>query len=272
MKNKQPQITINLTANTEKTTPEELKKFYDVLNQQQQKQNEKPKRKQPLYALNEDIEKVHARYDELFKQVRNSLNLSEKQIEIECDTLSLKYYFELEELNKERKVNYNKRQAEIKAHADEETPIRRGWWWRLIFQPLTNRAQDIIEERAALEAEEKFAPIEKELDELADKLYAGTGKRLSKRKRKRLMNKYLKLKRKLIGSATAPPTDNVQSETPASTAAPAPPLPSPTSETAEPVRDAVHPNNNDDEITDDNVTEPPEPPARKPRKPKQTGS
>ncbi len=194
-------IIINLSKDTPAET---LKELYAAL-----KPKDDKKHKQPLYALNEDIEKLHERYEQLYKQVKTSLNLSEEQIENECETLSRKYYFELEELSKLRKLEYEKEQAEIEAREDEQTPWRRGWWWRLIFQPLTNRAQDIIEYRAELEAEQKFAPIEKELDELAERLYAGTGKKLSKRKRKRLMEKYLKLKRRLISATAAPPANNV---------------------------------------------------------------
>ncbi len=253
-----------INLNISKDTPAEtLTELYSAI----KSQGEKPKRKQPLYALNEDIEKLHERYELLFKQVKNSLNLSENQIEIECDTLSQKYYFELEELSKMRKLEYEKEQAEIEARELEQTPWRRGWWWRLIFQPLTNRAQDIIEYRAELEAQQKFAPIEKELDELADKLYPGTGKKLSKRRRKRLMKKYLKLKCRLISAPAAPPAGNVQNEQPTSAAAPATALPAPMSATEKPARDAVHHGGNVDENTADNVPEPPEPPARKPRKP-----
>ena len=254
MKNK-----INITISKD-TPAETISELCAVL-----KTSEKPKRKQPLYALNEDIETLHERYEQLFKQVKTSLNLSANQIEKECETLSRKYDFELEELSKLRKLEYDKQQAEIKARELEETPWRRGWWWRLIFQPLTNRAQDIIERRAELEAEQKFAPIEKELDELDEKLFAGTGKKLSKCKRKRLMKKYLKLKRRLISAPAAPPAGNVQSEPPANAAAPATALPAPTSTTEEPARGAVHHGDNVDENTADNVPEPPEPPARKPR-------
>ncbi len=267
MKRKQPNITINLTANAKETTAEELKKLYDVLYPQKVKTKPSKHKKADLYALNSDIEKLHERYEQLFKQVKTSLNLSEQQIENECETLSRKYYFELEKLSKLRKLEYEKEQAEIEAREDEQTPWRRGWWWRLIFQPLTNRAQDIIEYRAELEAEQEFAPIEKELDELAERLYAGTGKKLSNRKRKRLRKKYLKLKRRLISAPAVPPAGNVQSEQPTSAAVPATALPAQTSEPAEPARDAVHHNGNVDDKPADNVPEPPEPPARKPRKP-----
>lgn len=220
-----------------------------------------------MYLLNTDIETLNKRYDVLYKQVKDNPNLTKEQINRECEVLLEKYNFEIEELSALREVEYETQRAKIEARNQEQMPWRRSWWWRLIFQPLTNRAQDIIEYRAELEAEQEFAPIEKELDELAERLYAGTGKKLSKRKRKRLMEKYLKLKRRLISATTAPPADDEQSATPANTAAPAPALPAPTSATEEPARDAVHHGGDVDENTAANVPEPPEPPARKPRKP-----
>lgn len=160
MKNK---ININIS----KDTPAEI---ITTLCAAIKTQAKAPKHKQPLYALSEDIEKLHKRYEELFKQVKNSLNLSADQIEKECATLSQKYDFELEELSQMRKVDYDKRQAEIDARAAEETPWRRGWWWRLIFQPLTNRAQDIIEERAELNADITHSAKEKEIENDRKKL------------------------------------------------------------------------------------------------------
>ena len=160
MKNK---ININIS----KDTPAEI---ITTLCAAIKTQAKEPKHKQPLYALSEDIEKLHKRYEELFKQVKNSLNLSADQIEKECATLSRKYDFELEELSQMRKVDYDKRQAEINARAAEETPWRRGWWWRLIFQPLTNRAQNIIETRAELTADITHSAKEKEIENDRKKL------------------------------------------------------------------------------------------------------
>lgn len=183
MKNK---ITINL--NISKDTPAET---FTELCAVIKAQGEKPKHKQPLYALNEDIEKLHARYEELFKQVRNSLNLSANQIELEEETLSRKYKFELEELSKRRKLDYDKQQAEIEAQADEQTPWRRGWWWRLIFQPLTNRAQDIIEERAELEADIALT-AEERITEIERNSFITDSGKLSKRELKKQLKAAIK--------------------------------------------------------------------------------
>ncbi len=183
--------TINVNLSISKDTPAEtLTELYAVLKPLQM-QAEKERTAKPLYALNEDIEKLHARYEELFKQVRNSLNLSEKQIELEEETLSRKYKFELEELSKARKLEYDKQQAEIEARAKEQTPWRRGWWWRLIFRPVTNRAQDIIEERAKFEADIGFTAEEKEIEDKR-KNFAADEDKPSNGKLKRIMRKELK--------------------------------------------------------------------------------
>ncbi|MDE5943802.1 MAG: hypothetical protein K2H30_06325 [Clostridia bacterium] len=182
MKNK---ININLPKDT---PPETLTEFCAVL----KAQNEKPKRKQPLYAFNEDIEKLHERYEQLFKQVKSSLNLSANQIEKECETLSRKYDFELEELSKMREVDYDIKLAEIEQRKRNLKPWRRCWLWRLIFQPLTNRAQDIIEARAELESDIQHTSEEKEIEDERNKNLPTDDKKLSKRKLKREMRAELK--------------------------------------------------------------------------------
>ena len=249
------------------------------------------KRKQiDIYLSDDDIEKLHHRYEELFKQVKDSESLTPAQIDKECDVLSRKYDFEVEKLSRKRKKEYLEEQAKIDADDAEQIPWRRGWWWKLIFQPLTNRAQDIIELQAALDAEEKFAPLEKDLDAKAEKLYAGTGKKLSQRKRQRLMKKYLKLRDKLI-------SDNFKSDDAARDAEPQ------SLQTSNAVQQQVDDLNaaigeykactdfrelkaestykrqeqNGEDITESPAAvadvqsgaEPPEPPARQPRKPKQ---
>ena len=92
----------------------------------------------------------------------------------------------------EREVDYRKKIAEIEARADEQTPFRRGWWWRLIFQPLTNRAQDVIEERAALEADITLSADERVIEIERDSFISDSGKKLSKREMKRRLKTAIK--------------------------------------------------------------------------------
>lgn len=183
---------INVNLNISKDTPAEtLTELYAVLKPLQTQAEKEKTTCKPIYALNEDIEKLHARYEELFKQVRNSRSLSTRQTELEEETLNRKYEFELEELSKKRKLEYEKAQAEIEARENEQTPWRRGWWWRLIFQPLTNRAQDIIEERAELEADIVLTAEERITEIERNSFIFNSDKKLSKRELKKQLRKQL---------------------------------------------------------------------------------
>lgn len=176
LKNK---IIINLSKDT---PTEKLTELYSVLKTQGDKLK-------PLYAFNEDIEKLHERYEHLFKQIKNSSNLSAKQIEIECETLSRKYEFELEELSELRKVDYEIRLAKIKARASELKPVRRKRW---IFRPFTNRAQNIIEERAELDAEQIHSEAEQLNDAERERLFPENDKKQKKHEFKRKAKKEFK--------------------------------------------------------------------------------
>lgn len=93
----------------------------------------------------------------------------------------------------EREVDYEIKFAQIEARRQEIKPWRRGWWWRLIFQPLTNRAQDIIEERAELDADLAHTAAEKEIDNDRKQLQPEDDEeKPSKRKLKRAMRDKLK--------------------------------------------------------------------------------
>lgn len=230
-----------------------------------------------LYISDTDIEKLNERYAVLFKQVSSNPDLPYEQKYNACAILIRKYNFEVNELSKKRKKEYLTEQAKIDADDAEQIPWRRGWWWKLLFQPTTNRAQDIIEEKAELEAAAIFAPMEQELDERADELYAGTGKKLSKRKRQRLMKKYLELRDKLVGDS-APRSDAARdareqsSETlsEATTAANSVQLQyadfSLAGVSFVPHTASDSSRQSDAEQQEPDVDEPPEPPARKPRK------
>lgn len=183
---------IQINFNNKETNAEELKKLCDILSPKEPKALKR--RQNEMYILDTDIEALNVRFEELYRQVKNSPNLSEEQCLRECEILRKKYDFEIEELCKLRKIEYETQQARIKARERAETPWRRCWLWKLLFQPLTNRAQNIIEEEAELNAEEFFAPMEEELEARAEQLYNANGKNLSRRKFKRIFKKYLKYK------------------------------------------------------------------------------
>lgn len=265
-------ININLSNNPNDGNGEEIKKLYDVLYFRTEKPSKRKKSK--LYLTADEIDQLNDRYSAMFKKVGNDIDLSETQRTNEQAYLSEKYDLEIETLSRLREPEYLEQQAKIEAKYAEETPFRRCWLWALLFQPLTNRAQDIIEERAALDAEERFAPLEKELEERAKNLFGDNVYEFSKRKRRRLLKKYLKLQRKLAGYVSEPSTKqpaDVQSETPGT----APALSAQPSEPAEPAPsacDAVHHSDNVDVKDTGNVAKPPELPTRKPRNPKQSGA
>ena len=143
-----------------------------------------------MYLLNTDIEELNERYSILYKKVKNDTNLSNEQRDRECEILLGKYNFEIEELNAFREVEYKTQQAKIEARNQEEIPWRRCWLWRLLLKPVTNRAQDIIEEEAARNAEERFTPMEKELISRAIRIYNFDIKKFSPRKRKKILKRY----------------------------------------------------------------------------------
>ena len=172
------------------------------------------KRKNKLFILTDDIEKLNDRYIELHRKIKNATEISPQHTDRMAEVLLEKYNFEIKELSLARKKEYYTQQAETEARNEEQTPWRRGWWWRLIFQPLTNRAQDIIEERAALEAEELFTNSENELEAQAKTVYGDNVKALSKRKRKKALKQFLKYKLLLEGEPAKPeePKNNVAPE------------------------------------------------------------
>lgn len=143
-----------------------------------------------MYLLSSDIDKLHERYSQLYKKIKTDTYLPPIAVERECEVVLNKYDFEIEELNNLRKLEYETQQAKIEARNREESPWRRSWIYRLFFKPVTNRAQDLIEEEAAQNAEELFAPIELKLVEQLTKLYDLNIKEMSPRQRKKVLKKY----------------------------------------------------------------------------------
>ena len=91
----------------------------------------------------------------------------------------------------EHKADYDIKFSKIEARASEITPWRRSWLWRLLGRPVTNRAQDIIEDRAELDADKVHTAAEKAIEDERKKLDVDY-KRLSKRELKRHLKKQLK--------------------------------------------------------------------------------
>lgn len=158
------------------------------------------KRKNGYYLLTSDIEELEQRYSKLYHQIQAAYETNDNtkaKLTRTCEVLLGAYNIEVEQLNDLRYAEYAKRKTRAEAKNDEQIPWRKCWIRRLLFLPVTNRAQDIIEKEAELEADKLFTSEEKKLDELASKLYGENGKKLSKRRRKKALKKYLKYKRLL---------------------------------------------------------------------------
>lgn len=196
------------------------------------------------YIPLEDIKKIDDDYINEINKVRRSLaGCTDKElVNSFYKTLINGYNAAIELKTLERATDYDIIYAEIEARSDNIRPVRRSWGWRLLFRRLTNRAQDIIEERAELDADVIHTAAEKQLDEGWKQLDSDN---LSKRELKKLAHKKIK---EAIRQADETPTNEAFDE----------PSDVPT------IPENVAPMENAEQ-----ATEPPEPPARKPRKNKQ---
>lgn len=146
------------------------------------------------YLSIEDIKKIDDDFLTEMENVKRRLsNVKDPDIIKAFQQVLLSAYNAAIELKTlESEVDYAIKVSAIDARAAEETPWRRGWWWRLIFQPLTNRAQNIIEKRAELNADITHSAKEKEIENDCNKLLSENDEQQSKRKLKRQMREKLK--------------------------------------------------------------------------------
>lgn len=143
----------------------------------------------------EDIEKIDTVFLDEIERVKTRVNgVSDKElINTFYNVLMKAYSAEIDLQTCKREVDYDIKFAEIKARRHALKPWRRCWLWRLLlFFPLTNRAQDINEERAELDADISHTAAEKAIEDDRKKLPQKESKKLSKRKLKREMKKKLK--------------------------------------------------------------------------------
>ena len=124
------------------------------------------------YLSIEDIKKIDDDFLTEMENVKRRLsNVKDPDIIKAFQQVLLSAYNAAIELKMlESEVDYAIKVSAIDARAAEETPWRRGWWWRLLFKPLTNRAQDIIEKRAELKANIAHTAAEKEIENDCNKL------------------------------------------------------------------------------------------------------
>lgn len=156
--------------------------------------NKKKSKRRERYIPLSDIEKIDDKYLTEMENVKRRLNnvKDEAIINAVFNVLLSSYNAVIEIQTLEREVDYDIKCAKIEARRKELKPWRRCWLWRLIGRPLTNRAQDIIEERAAVEADIIHTEEERAIDEERKKLPQDEEKRLSARKIKSRMRDKLK--------------------------------------------------------------------------------
>lgn len=158
------------------------------------------KPKKLKYIPLEELKKINREYlDELEAEKARLETLGDKKlIDSFQENLLSTYESRINLLAEECAVDYVIKKTEIRERAREFTPWRRCWLWRLLlFVPITNRAQDVIEERAALDADKLHSAQETEnaqgWKELEARYYtdepnlSDSNKKLSKRKLKRLI-------------------------------------------------------------------------------------
>lgn len=141
-----------------------------------------------------DIEKINSAYLDEIERVKMRLGgVSDKDlIDAFYNVLMNAYNSAIEIRMLEREVDYDIKFAQISERKRNLKPWRRCWLWRLLFQPLTNRAQDIIEERAELDADIVHTAAEKEIEREREKLPLNDSEELSKRELRRKMKAELK--------------------------------------------------------------------------------
>ncbi len=148
------------------------------------KRNKRNERYIPL----EDIEKIDSAFlDEIERIKRRLTGVSDKDlIDTFYTVIKSAYSAEIEMQTYVREVDYDIKFAKIKERRRNLKPWRRCWLWRLLFRPLTNRAQDIIEEREELNADIRHTSEERQIED--DRRNMSTdGLKLSKRELKRAM-------------------------------------------------------------------------------------
>jgi len=161
-----------------------------------------------------DIEKIDDDFLNEITKVRTRLSGcdDDKLIGAFNETLMNGYKAAIELKVLEREVDYDNKFSEIEARAGEFRAWRRCWLWRLIFRPVTNRAQDIIEARAEIDADKEHTAVEKQIEDERKRLLQDSVPIISKHELKRQLKKQLKA---ALKKADETPTNEAFDEPPA---------------------------------------------------------
>lgn len=153
------------------------------------------KDKDTKYIPLEEINKINDAYLTELETVKKRLNFIKDPATIEAfqAVLLSSYNGAIEIKALECKVAHEIKVAEIEERRQILKPWRRSRIWRLLLQPLTNRAQDIIEERAELDADIIHSAAEEAIENDRRLHFPETAE--TKPKRKRLTEILEKLRR-----------------------------------------------------------------------------
>lgn len=173
----------------------------------------------------DDVKELHDRYQRLETDIKNTEKRTGAAYLREIDNYlicALKH--EARKISDVRDIEYAYDKAKLKAKKSEETPATwRNWWW--LFKLQRNRAQQLVDDEAAINAAYLHNIKQVELDRLERELeqievgYAA-GEHLSLRKRIKLRRKIAKHKRALrrlekrYGTAEVRDPANVQTVDP----------------------------------------------------------
>lgn len=143
--------------------------------------NKKEKKPDVRYIPLEEVNKLNDVFLKELEGVRQRLSaIRDADVTKELHAVIIEAYKAAIDLKaRECEVDYAIKCAEIEARAAELKPVRRKRW---VFRPYTNRAQDIIDESAELEAERVHGAAEKLLDAARELLFPGKEKTRLKRK------------------------------------------------------------------------------------------
>ena len=157
------------------------------------KRKKRIEKRNVLYIPLDDIKAIDKEFLDEMETVKTRLRAvgDAEIIKAFHATLLAVYNGVLEIKNYECEVDYDIKLAKIEARASERKPWRRCWLWRLLFRPTTNRAQDIIEERAELEADIDHTAEEKKLAG-ERKEFVEANKPLTKRELKRMLKEAIR--------------------------------------------------------------------------------
>ena len=125
----------------------------------------KRKKNEARYLPLADIEKINDEFLTEMERVKRRLGYVKDPAIITAfhEVLLSAYRAAIELRACECEVDYDIKFAEIEERSRNLKPWRRSRLWRLLFQPITNRAQDIIEERAELNANLLHLSLENEI-------------------------------------------------------------------------------------------------------------